>query len=83
VRDVATFHDQIQQKHIKVLVYNMQAVSNLASQLQTLAQEVGVPVVGVTETLVPVHDTFQNWQVRQLRNLLTALESANGSAERQ
>jgi zinc/manganese transport system substrate-binding protein len=82
VRDVATFHEQIQQKHIKALVYNMQAVSNLASQLQTLAQEVGIPVVGVTETLVPVHDTFQNWQVRQLRDLLTALEYANGSAER-
>jgi zinc/manganese transport system substrate-binding protein len=82
VRDVATFHDQIQQKYIKVLVYNLQAVSNLASQMQTLAQEVGIPVVGVTETLVPVHDTFQNWQVRQLRDLLTALESANGSAER-
>jgi zinc/manganese transport system substrate-binding protein len=82
VRDVATFHDQIRQKQIKVLVYNLQAVSNLASQLRTLAQEVGIPVVGVTETLVPVHDSFQNWQVRQLRDLLTALENADSSAER-
>jgi zinc/manganese transport system substrate-binding protein len=82
VRDVATFHDQIQQKQIKVLVYNTQAVSNLTSQLRTLAQEVGIPVVGVTETLVPVHDSFQNWQIRQLRDLLTALEYADGSAER-
>jgi zinc/manganese transport system substrate-binding protein len=82
VRDVATFHDQIRQKHIKVLVYNMQAVSNLASQLQTLAQEAGIPVVGVTETLVPVHDSFQNWQVRQLRDLLTALEYSDAAAER-
>jgi zinc/manganese transport system substrate-binding protein len=82
VRDVAMFHDQIRQKHIKVLVYNTQAVSNLASQLRTLAQEVGIPVVGVTETLVPVHDSFQNWQLRQLRDLLTALEYADGSAER-
>lgn len=82
VRDVAIFHDQIRQKQIKVLVYNTQAVSNLASQLRTLAHEVGIPVVGVTETLVPVHDSFQNWQVRQLRDLLTALENADGSAER-
>ena len=82
VRDVAMFHEQIQRKHIKVLVYNTQAVSNLTSQLQSLAHEVGIPVVGVTETLVPVHDTFQSWQVRQLRDLLTALEYANGSAER-
>jgi zinc/manganese transport system substrate-binding protein len=82
VRDVALFHDQIQHKQIKVLVFNTQAVSNLASQLRTLAHEVGVPVVGVTETLAPVHDSFQNWQVRQLRELLTALEFVDGSAER-
>jgi zinc/manganese transport system substrate-binding protein len=82
VRDVAVFHEQIQQKHIKVLVYNTQTVSNLTSQLQALAHAVGIPVVGVTETLVPVQDTFQSWQVRQLRDLLTALESADGSAER-
>jgi zinc/manganese transport system substrate-binding protein len=78
VRDVATFHEQIQRKQIKVLMYNTQAVSNLASQLQTMAQESGIPVVGVTETLVPVHDTFQNWQVRQLRDLLRALEHPGG-----
>jgi zinc/manganese transport system substrate-binding protein len=82
VRDVTLFHDQIRQKQIKVLVYNTQAVSNLTSQLRTLAHEVGVPVVGVTETLVPVQDSFQDWQVRQLRDLLAALESADGSAER-
>jgi zinc/manganese transport system substrate-binding protein len=82
VRDVAIFHDQIRQKQIKVLMYNTQAVSNLTSQLRTLAQEVGIPVVGVTETLVPVHDSFQNWQVQQLRDLLAALERADGSAER-
>jgi zinc/manganese transport system substrate-binding protein len=74
VRDVATFHEQIQRRAIKVLVYNTQAVSNLTSQLHTMALEVGIPVVGVTETLVPVQDTFQNWQVRQLRELLKALE---------
>jgi zinc/manganese transport system substrate-binding protein len=82
VRDVAMFHDQIRQKRIKVLVYNLQAVSNLASEVRALAHEVGIPVVGVTETLVPAHDPFQNWQAQQLRDLLTALEYADGSAER-
>jgi hypothetical protein len=31
---------------------------------------------------VPVHDSFQNWQVRQLRDLLTALEYSDAAAER-
>jgi hypothetical protein len=29
-----------------------------------------------------VQDTFQSWQVRQLRDLLMELESVDGSAER-
>ena len=52
MHNVAIFHDQIRQKQIKVLVYNTQAVSDLAAQFQTLAQEFGIPVVGVTATLV-------------------------------
>jgi zinc/manganese transport system substrate-binding protein len=78
VRDVATFQTQIQQKQIKVLIYNTQAVTNLATQLQSMAREAGIGVVGVSETLVPVHDSFQNWQVRQLQRLLKALESSGG-----
>jgi zinc/manganese transport system substrate-binding protein len=78
VRDVALFHTQIQQKQIKVLIYNTQAVTNLATQLQSMAREVGIPVVGISETLVPAHDTFQAWQVRQLRLLWQALENSGG-----
>jgi zinc/manganese transport system substrate-binding protein len=78
VRDVAAFQTQIRQKQIKALIYNTQAVTNLATQLQTMAREVSIPIVGVSETLVPVHDTFQNWQVRQLQLLLQALEASRG-----
>jgi len=40
-----------------------------------LAQQQGIPLVGVTETLQPVGATFQVWQVAQL----TALEAALAS----
>jgi len=73
---VAAFHDQVAGKKIKVLVYNIQASSALTSSLKQLAQEHGIPLVGVTETLQPVGTTFQAWQVAQLIALEAALASA-------
>jgi zinc/manganese transport system substrate-binding protein len=73
---VATFHDQIDHKLIRVLVYNNQASTSVTTNLKQLAQQRGIPLVGVAETLQPVGATFQDWQVAQL----TALESALGSS---
>jgi zinc/manganese transport system substrate-binding protein len=73
---VAKFHDQIDGKQIKVLVYNNQASTSVTTNLKQLAQQRGIPLVGVAETLQPVGATFQDWQVAQL----TALESALSSS---
>jgi zinc/manganese transport system substrate-binding protein len=80
--DVRTFQDQITQSQIKLLVYNQQTVSNLTSQLQTLAQSNRVPVVGVTETMVPQDSTFQAWQTAQLQSIQGALGGTSASAGR-
>ena len=73
---VATFHDQVAGKQIRVLVYNIQASSTLTTSLKQLAQQQGIPSVGVTETLQPVGATFQDWQTAQLTALKAALASA-------
>jgi zinc/manganese transport system substrate-binding protein len=75
VSAVAEFHDQIDRKMIKVLVYNNQASTSVTTNLKQLAQQRGIPLVGVAETLQPVGATFQDWQVAQF----TALESALSS----
>ncbi len=69
---VATVHDQVAGKQIKVLVYNIQSSSALTTNLKQLAQQQGIQLVGVTETLQPVGATFQAWQT----GWLTALEAA-------
>ena len=74
---VATFHDQVAGKMIKVLVYNIQASSALTASLKQLAQQQHIPSVGVTETLQPVGATFQAWQTAQLTTLEAALASAS------
>jgi zinc/manganese transport system substrate-binding protein len=73
---LATFHDQVAGRKIKVLVYNVQASSALTTSLKQLAQQQGIPSVGVTETLQPVGAGFQDWQNMQLAALEAALASA-------
>jgi len=72
---VAEFHDQVANKRIKVLVYNLQTASNITEDLKRQAANNGIPVVGVSETLQPVDATFQDWQDAQLLTLQNALNA--------
>jgi zinc/manganese transport system substrate-binding protein len=60
-------------KKIKVLLYNGQVTSPATDAVKQLAQKSGVPVVGVTETLPPTDKDFQDWQLRQINEITTAL----------
>ena len=76
VADAMAFHGQIQHRQIRLLVYNTQTTTNLTSEIRERARLAGLPVVGVSESLVPPADTFQDWQVRQLEALIAALEAS-------
>jgi zinc/manganese transport system substrate-binding protein len=60
-------------KAIKVLLYNGQVTSPATDAVKQLAQSSGVPVIGVTETLPPTDKNFQDWQLRQINEITTAL----------
>ena len=72
----ATVEQQINQRQIKVLVYNSQNTPPNVLTLLNLAKAQGIPTVTVTETLVPATATFQAWQSAQLQELETALVQA-------
>jgi zinc/manganese transport system substrate-binding protein len=76
-QDKATTDAQIRERRIKVFVYNSQNSTPDVQRLVDEARAEHIPVTTVTETLVPAHATFQDWQTRQLRALLAALEQAN------
>jgi zinc/manganese transport system substrate-binding protein len=73
---VATFHDQVNNKTVKVLVYNNQASTSVTTNLKQIAQQKGIPLIGVSETLQPVGASFQDWQVSQLSTLESALSTS-------
>ncbi|WP_055489177.1 metal ABC transporter solute-binding protein, Zn/Mn family [Streptomyces sp. TP-A0356] len=76
--DKATIDRQLQDKKIKIYVYNSQnSTPDVQAQVRE-AKAKGIPVATVTETLTPAGASFQDWQVRQLRELKKALAEAMG-----
>jgi zinc/manganese transport system substrate-binding protein len=61
---------------INVLLYNVQTVTPVTSQLRDLARRNDIPVVGVSETMPAGVKSYQRWQQSQLTALLHALETS-------
>jgi zinc/manganese transport system substrate-binding protein len=72
---VAQFQEQVSQKQIKVLVYNVQTATAVTTNVRHLAAALDIPVVGVSETLQPESASFQDWQLAQLIALQNALNT--------
>ena len=69
---VITATDQINHHQIKVLIYNVQTVTPITTNLENLAKAKGIPLVPVSETMPP-GKTYQTWMMDQLNALQTAL----------
>jgi zinc/manganese transport system substrate-binding protein len=70
--DVAAFEGDLRHHRVRVLLYNSQATDAAAKRLLRIAQQSGVPVVGVSET-EPLGKSYQAWMTGQLDALNTAL----------
>lgn len=77
-RDKATVDAQIQNKLVKVFVFNTQNSTPDVKTVVNAAKAKGIPTPTVTETLTPATASFQDWQSRQLRDLRDALAEATG-----
>ncbi|HTC86427.1 MAG TPA: zinc ABC transporter substrate-binding protein, partial [Candidatus Acidoferrum sp.] len=71
--DVAAERDLFTTKAVKVLLYNSQVTSPITQQIHDLAQQSGIPIVGVAETIPPAYHTYAEWQLAQLAELEHAL----------
>jgi len=73
--DVAKANDQINNKQVKILIYNEQTITPITTNLQNDAKSKNIPVVPVTETL-PQGKHYQDWMMGQLTNLESALQNS-------
>jgi zinc/manganese transport system substrate-binding protein len=74
--DKIAVDQQIKTKQIKIFVFNSQNSTPDVAALVTEAKLRGIPVVSITETLVPATASFQDWQVDQLEGIQGALSKA-------
>jgi zinc/manganese transport system substrate-binding protein len=63
---------------IDTLLYNMQTVTPVTTQIRAFAQKSGIAIVGVSETLPANASTYQRWQQDQLQALQRALLASRG-----
>jgi len=69
---VAAFNDQLSQKQVKVLIYNVQTVTPVTTNLENEAKQMNIPIIPVSETM-PSGKTYQQWMLDQLTDLQKAL----------
>lgn len=72
--DVAAANDQITKQQAKILIFNIQTVTPITTNLVNLAKTEHMPVVPVSETM-PQDKHYQSWMGDQLTNLENALQS--------
>jgi zinc/manganese transport system substrate-binding protein len=74
---VTITNDQITRKQVKVLIYNVQTITPITTNLQNEARSLNIPIVPVSETMPPAK-TYQTWMMDQLNTLEQALATATG-----
>lgn len=77
-QDTATAERQLTDRRIKVWIYNPQNATPEIGRCNRLARAQGIPIATVTETLSPAGQSFEQWQVTQLRAIAAALHRETG-----
>jgi zinc/manganese transport system substrate-binding protein len=69
---IAAFEQDLRTRAVKLLIYNNQTSDALTRRMRSLAEQSGIPVVGVSETEPPGKD-YQQWMGQQLEVIGRAL----------
>jgi zinc/manganese transport system substrate-binding protein len=72
-QDVALEKSLFTQKQVKVFLYNQQVTDSLTQSFITLANQNGIPVVGVYETMPTPGYDYQSWMLAEVRALQKAV----------
>ena len=74
---VAAINNEVSQKQAKILIYNVQTVTPITTNIENQAKQENIPIVPVSETMPP-GKTYQSWMMDQLNTLATALHQGTG-----
>ena len=71
---MAAMLDLIKSRSVAAVIFNDQTVTAATRQIRAAAEEAGVPIVSVTETLPPGVD-YLTWQSDTVKRLSDALKA--------
>ena len=74
-QDLATERGLFTGHKVKVFLYNQQVTDSLTESFITLAQQNGIPVVGVYETMPTPGYDYQSWMLAEVQALTKAVTS--------
>lgn len=74
---VTSINNSISSKQARVLIFNVQTVTPITTNVQNEARQQHIPVVAVSETM-PAGKTYQSWMGGQLDALTAALQQGTG-----
>jgi zinc/manganese transport system substrate-binding protein len=80
-QDVALEKGLFTQHKVKVFLYNQQVTDSLTQSFISLAEQNGIPVVGVYETMPTPGYDYQSWMLAEVRDLQKAV-TGKASAEK-
>ena len=80
-QDVALERSLFTQHKVKVFLYNQQVTDSLTASFISLAQQNGVPVVGVYETMPTPGYTYQTWMLAETNDLQQAVAHQKSAAK--
>ena len=72
-QDVTAQRNLFSQHKVKVFLYNQQVTDTLTESFITLAQQNGIPVVGVYETMPTPGFDYQSWMLTEVQDLRNAV----------
>ena len=74
---VTAINNEISQKQARILIYNVQTVTPITTNVENAAKKQNIPIVSVSETM-PAGKTYQTWMGNQLNVLAAALQQSTG-----
>ncbi|GAC1365142.1 MAG: metal ABC transporter solute-binding protein [Ktedonobacteraceae bacterium] len=77
VDTVTSINNSLHTKQARILIYNVQTVTPITTNVQNEARKQNIPIVPVSETM-PAHKTYQTWMMDQLNALEVALHQGTG-----
>jgi len=74
---VTTFEQQINANLPKLLVYNTQTITPITVNIKKMAVANNIPVIGISETILPASARFQDWMNSEIILLQDGLAVSN------